>query len=122
MKRMLIIGLLFCSPLIIQAQQRGMKDMSAEDRAALQTERMTTSLELDSVVAVQVHRINLKYAQQMEEGRKEGMSRYDMMQMMQKSNKEKNKEMKAILTKDQYKKYMRQQQEMQSRMPQRMGQ
>jgi len=96
--------------------------MSAEDRAALQTERMTTSLELDSVVAVQVHRINLKYAQQMEEGRKEGMSRYDMMQMMQKSNKEKNKEMKAILTKDQYKKYMRQQQEMQSRMPQRMGQ
>jgi len=122
MKRMLIIGLLFCSPLIIQAQQRGMKDMSAEDRAALQTERMTTSLELDSVVAVQVHGINLKYAQQMEEGRKESMSRYDMMQMMQKSNKEKNKEMKAILTKDQYKKYMRQQQEMKRRMLQRMGQ
>ncbi|MFC2124200.1 hypothetical protein ACFLU5_05255 [Bacteroidota bacterium] len=104
MKTILLIGLLSCVSLFTYAQQENLRNMSAEDRARLQTERMTTTLELDSVLADLVNEINFRYSQQMEEGKKREMSRYDMMQMMQKSNKEKNKEMKAILTKYQYKK------------------
>jgi hypothetical protein len=82
---------------------------------------MTDFLELDSTVIGQVYDINLKYAKQVEDGRNENTSRYEMMKLLEKTNNAKNKEMKQVLTKDQYKKYMRAQQEMRNRMQQRMG-
>ena len=94
--------------------------MSPEERVRIQTDRTAELLELDSLTKNMVFDINLKYAKEFEAGRKEGTSRYEMMKQMDKLNNDKNKEMKVILTKDQYKKYMRQQQEMRQRMQQRM--
>jgi hypothetical protein len=82
---------------------------------------MTEFLELDSTTAEKVHAINLKYALKMEESRGQIESRFEMMQLMEKTNNAKNKEMKQVLAKDQYKKYIRQQQEQRQRMQQRMG-
>ena len=96
--------------------------MSVEERAIMQTEQMTANLELDTIMAKQVYDINLKYSKQLEESRQNTTSRYEMMKVMEKTNNARNKERKAILTKSQYKKYMRQQQEMQNKMQQRMGQ
>jgi hypothetical protein len=121
MKKTSVIIALMIFSLTSLAQRENMRNMSVEERAQMQTERMTTSLELDSTIIDQVHEINLKYAKQIEEGRGENISRFDMMKLMEKTNNAKNKELKAILTKDQYKKYMRQQQEMRNRMQEHMS-
>ena len=121
MKKIFAISVLMIISLTSFAQRENMRKMSVEERAQMQTERMSTSLELDSTAIDQVHEINLKYAKQMEEGRGENTSRFEMMKLMEKTNNAKNKELKTILTKEQYKKYMRQQQEMRNRMQERMG-
>ena len=122
MKNILLIGLLIGTSLITQAQQGNFRNMSVEERAKVQTEQMNANLELDTIVAVKVYDINLKYSQQLEESRQNTASRYEMMKVMEKTKNARKKERKAILTKSQYKKYMRQQQEMQNQRQQRMGQ
>jgi hypothetical protein len=121
MKKYLLVSIFMILSLSAFSQQRNLRNMSVEERAQFQTERMTDFLELDSTVIGQVYDINLKYAKQVEDGRNENTSRYEMMKLLEKTNNAKNKEMKQVLTKDQYKKYMRAQQEMRNRMQQRMG-
>jgi hypothetical protein len=102
------------------AQRNDFRDMPPEERVRIQTDRTADFLELDSLTKDKVFEINMKYAREFEAGRKEGVSRYEVMKQMDKLNASKNKEMKMVLTKDQYKKYLRQQQEMRNRMQQRM--
>lgn len=101
------------------AQRNDFRDMSPEKRVQIQTDRTADFLELDSLTKDKVFVINMKYAREFEAGRKEGASRYEVMKQMDKLSVSKNKEMKAVLTKDQYKKYLRQQQEMRNKMQQR---
>lgn len=120
MKKVILTGLLMSYILSAYAQRGDFRNMSVEERTKFQTDRMVTDLELDSAIIEQVYEVNFKYAKQMEEGRTEDMSRMDIMKLMEKTNKARNKEFKVILTKDQYKNYMRQQQERSERMQQRM--
>ena len=101
------------------AQRNDFRDMPPEKRVQIQTDRTADFLELDSLTKDKVFVINMKYAREFEAGRKEGASRYEVMKQMDKLSVSKNKEMKAVLTKDQYKKYLRQQQEMRNKMQQR---
>jgi hypothetical protein len=120
MKKIFITAALMIINLSVLAQRGNLQNMSVEERAQFQTTRMTKFLELDSSVIDKVHEINLKYAKQLETGRTENTSRYEMMKLMEKTNNSKNKEMKKVLTKHQYKKYMRAQQEMRNRIQERM--
>jgi hypothetical protein len=121
MKKTLLFGTFLIVSITVVAQRGNYQNMSAEERAKLQTNRMVESLELDSAIIDQAHEINLKYANQIEKARKPGASRYEMMQLMERTNNSRNKDFKKILTKDQYKKYMRQQQDIRNRMQERMG-
>ena len=120
MKQILTLLLLLMISSYSIAQRNDFRDMPPEERVQIQTDRTADFLELDSLTKDKVFEINMKYAREFEAGRKEGASRYEVMKQMDKLNVSKNKEMKAVLTKDQYKKYLRQQQEMRNRMQQRM--
>lgn len=121
MKKIFITTALMIINLSVFAQRGNYQNMSVEERAQFQTNRMEKSLELDSAIIDQVYEVNLKYALQMDEERKSGASRYELMTKMEKMNNSRNKDFKKIFTKEQYRKFMRQQQEMRNRMQERMG-
>ncbi|HMI60152.1 MAG TPA: hypothetical protein VK518_04570 [Puia sp.] len=78
---------------------------TAEGRASALTEKMKTDLSLTDAEYPQVQAINLKYAQKNEEIFKGSEGKFAKFKSLKSSQKEKNKEMKAVLDKDQYKKY-----------------
>lgn len=83
-----------------------------ESRAATLTERMKTQLSLtdDQVTAVQS--INVKYAQKNQEIWTGAGGRLAKFRDLKSSQKDKDKELKAVLDKDQYKKYEAMREEM----------
>ena len=80
-------------------------DKTAEGRAAALTEKMKTQLALTDDQYPQVQAINLKYAQKNQAIFAGTEGRMAKFRSLQSSQKDKSKEMKAILTKDQYKMY-----------------
>ncbi len=120
MKQILTLLLLLMISSYSIAQWNDFRHLPPEERVQIQTDRTADFLKLDSLTKDKVFEINMKYSREFEAGRKEGASRYEVMKQMDKLNASKNKEMKTVLTKDQYKKYLRQQQEMRNRMQQRM--
>lgn len=80
-------------------------DKSAEGKAAALTEKMKTQLALTDDQYPQVQAINLKYVQKNQAIFAGTEGRMAKFRSLQSSQKDKSKEMKAILTKDQYKKY-----------------
>jgi hypothetical protein len=120
MKRTFLIAAFTIYSLTVFAQRGNFQNMSAQERAQFQTNRMVAALEIDSALVDQVHDINLKYATQWEKERTPEASRYEMMAKMEKMNHARNKDFKKVLTKEQYRKFMRQQQEMRNRMQERM--
>jgi len=76
-----------------------------EARAAALTEKMKTRLTLTDDQVPQVQAINLKYAQKNQEIWTEGGGRFAKFRALKSSQKDKDKELKAVLDKDQYKKY-----------------
>lgn len=78
---------------------------TAEGRAAALTEKMKTELSLTDAQYPQVQAINLKYAQKNEQIFQGPGGRFAKFKSLKSSQKDKSKEMKAILTPDQYKKY-----------------
>lgn len=85
---------------------------TTEGRAAALTEKMKTELSLTDDQLPQVRAINLKYAQQNQQIWTGTGGRFAKFKALKSSQKDKNKEMKAVLDKDQYKKYETMQQEM----------
>ena|SRR6187402_2231674 len=77
----------------------------AVKRAMAFTERMRTELSLTDTQYPQVREINLKYAQKNEDIFKGSEGRFSKFKALKSSQKAKGKEMKAVLTSDQYKKY-----------------
>ncbi|OJV22629.1 MAG: hypothetical protein BGO21_05595 [Dyadobacter sp. 50-39] len=99
--------------------QRQLMDKPAEERAAFQTKRMTTSLKLDSAQALKVAGINLRYAQRMDpliQGNGTRMSKLKAVRTMQ---KEKEAELKQVLTREQFDQFKEQQQAMRDEIKER---
>jgi len=85
--------------------QKGNK-RSAEDIASRQTEWMVKELSLDKVQAEKISAINLNFTKQMFSVREKHMGDREAMQSeMKKYRKEKDTEMKKVLTEDQFKLY-----------------
>ncbi len=88
------------------AQPQGGWNRSPEEMANAQTERMKTDLALDEAQTEQVSALNLKYAQKQAAAREEAAGdREAMRATMGSLREEKNKELKAILTAEQYQKW-----------------
>jgi len=83
-----------------------------EGRAAELTRKMQTTLALTDDQVPQVQTINLKYAQKNQQIWSGADGRFAKVRALRSSQKDKDKEMKTILDKDQYKKYEEMQQQM----------
>lgn len=119
-KKMIMTGLfglmLFSHALMAQRQ---LMDKPAEERAAFQTKRMTASLKLDSAQALKVAGINLRYAQRMDpliQGSGTRMSKLKAVRTMQ---KEKEAELKQVLTREQFDQFKERQQAMRDEIKER---
>jgi|WetSurMetagenome_2_1015567.scaffolds.fasta_scaffold140873_3 periplasmic protein CpxP/Spy len=106
------IGLLLTAFLLavvlVKAQPGQGQQMSPEDRAKRQTEQLTTTLGLDKTQATKVEAIYLKYGKQQSElfqSMGQGGDREAMRTKMTEMRDSQNKEIKALLTKDQVEKY-----------------
>jgi hypothetical protein len=111
------IKLAFAAALIVlsigaKAQSAADSARTPEGRAAALTEKMRTQLPLTDDQVPQVQAINLKYAQKNQQIWAGGGGRFAKFRELKSSQKDKDKELKAILDKDQYKKYEAMQQEM----------
>jgi len=92
----------------------GHGNATPEDRAKRQTEMMKEGLSLTTVQEPKVSAINLKYAKKMEEVRKVADTA-EQRKSAEKINKQKEGELKNVLTADQFKLYIKQLEEMRAR-------
>lgn len=100
----------------LKAQVRDDLD-TPEARAKKLTDKMKDRLPLaDSVQYQSVYQVNLKYARKMKESLESAGSRMAKFQAMKTVQKEKNKEIKTILNKEQYKNYEQMMDEMKKQM------
>ncbi len=113
-----MIALMLISVTSIYAQGNGpgmgRGNASPEDRAKHLTEMMKESLSLTAAQEPKVSAINLKYAKKIEEVRKVADTAVQH-KSMQNLNKQKDGELKAVLTADQFKSYLKQVEEMKAR-------
>jgi len=107
------LGLLFLAVFVItavtQAQNRGPRDFDPKEMAKRQTEELTEVLDLNKDQQKKVLELNTESGEKMSAMRGEMMNgggdREAMREKMMKIREDQNKEMKKILTEDQYKKY-----------------
>lgn len=91
---------------LVQAEEAKWRDLSPGERAAHHTERMTEKLGLSSEQEAQVEAINLKYADKIAALRSESESeRKEKRKAIKALFEEKDKELKAVLTEEQYQQY-----------------
>jgi hypothetical protein len=93
---------------------QGKGNASPEDRAKRQTEMMKENLSLTAVQEPKVSSINLKYAKKMEDVRKITDTAVQR-KTFQNLNKQKEGELKVVLTPDQFRSYLKQVEEMKAR-------
>lgn len=96
-----------------------MDDATPEEKAEMATEKQKEKLSLDSNQEKQMYEINLKYIKEMEEIQAGGRSRSTMVKLKDMSDR-RDKEVKGILGKDQYKEYTKMQEERREEMKKRM--
>jgi hypothetical protein len=90
-----------------------------EERARILTEKMKTELSLTDEQVPKVEAINLKYAKKNSEVRDGGGGRLAKLKSLKASQEEKDKEMKGVLTEEQYKKYREMVEEMEKKVRER---
>ncbi len=82
---------------------QGRMQMSAKEMAKKQTDWMKGFLDLTKEQLTQIEKINLKYAEKLQAQRQSAMGNRDTMQsLMTKLTREKDEELKKVLTEDQY--------------------
>jgi protein CpxP len=110
MKKLMIIALLASMTVAAQAQEKDRK--TPQERAKLRTEHMTKELELSPEQQAKVEAINLKYADRVEavraEREAERTAKREAAEAMHAAH---DAEMKAVLTADQYTKWVAKKQE-----------
>jgi len=107
------------SQLVIAQHGSAMQDKTPQERAKFQTAIMKSKLGLDSVQLEQVEAINLKYALKNEPVIKSDDSKFSKFKQLKSSQKEKEAELKKILTADQFKQYQAFQDEMKAQLKER---
>lgn len=109
--------MLVFSFVIMQASaQKDSTTHSPEARAKSVTDKMKTELTLSDDQYSKVYDINLKYAQKNKEALKAEGTRMSKLKAVKAENAEKNKEIKAVLTEEQFTKYKSMQKEMKADM------
>lgn len=109
------LSILSTSALFAQKQgPGGYGKATPEERAKRQTEMMKENLSLTPAQEPKVSAINLKYAKKMEDVRKIADTAVQR-KTFQNLNKQKDGELKAVLTADQFKSYLKQVEEMKAR-------
>jgi hypothetical protein len=103
-----LVGLMLLSNELLA--QRQLMDKPAQERAATQTQRMTTSLKLDSIQACKVAQINLTYAQRMDPVMQGNASKISKLKAVRTMQKEKEAELKQVLSREQFEQFKKQQQ------------
>ncbi len=88
-----------------------LRDLSLEERVEKQTEMQAEKLKLDEEQQEAMHDINLKYARKLEDLRGEGRS-FRTMRKLKSLRSDKEKEVREVLTDEQYKEYQALQEEM----------
>jgi hypothetical protein len=88
---------------------------TAESRARTLTDKMKTDLALTDEQYPKVQAINLRYAQKNEAIFQGTGGRFAKFRSLKSSQKDKSKEMKAVLTSEQYKKYEQMVEEMKNK-------
>jgi protein CpxP len=108
--------LLSATTLVAQNQKsgKGHGSPTPEERAKRQTEKMKESLKLTSVQEPKVSAINLKYANKMEDVRKMSDTAAQR-KSTQALNKQKEGELKTVLTAEQFKLYLKQVEELKAK-------
>lgn len=118
-KLSLVLLTLVAFTVVTVAQNRSQRDFDPKERAKRQTEELTKELDLNKDQQKKVLEMNEKYSEKMsamfEDMRSGGGDREAMREKMGKLRDEQNKEMKKILTEDQYKKYEKYLEERRSR-------
>lgn len=113
-----LISIMLISATSLYSQEKhdggGKSKATPEQRATRLTERMKESLTLSAAQEPKVAAINLKYAKKMEDVRK--ISDTAVQRKTVKSlNDQKNGELKAVLTAEQYKSYLKQVEDLKAR-------
>jgi hypothetical protein len=114
MKKLAVFALIvFLGTSMSMAQNRGgQRDFNPEDMAKRQTEELKEALGLDKAQEKKVYAINLKAGNEMKEIRDNaGGDRDVMREKMTKVRDDSNKELKKVLSEDQWKKYEKYQEE-----------
>ncbi|MDR2382583.1 MAG: DUF4890 domain-containing protein [Prevotellaceae bacterium] len=103
---LLVLMCLFSGMIYAQDRGQGGQRLTVEERVKAQTDRMKKDFELTDVQYDSVQKINLKYAKKAEEARKNNRENTEQnREIFRKNQEEQSKELKAILTETQYKKY-----------------
>lgn len=101
----LLICLFAIRPAMAQDKASMLKNTTPEQRAQFQTNMMKAKLQLDSVQSTKVQAINLEYAKKLAPVLEDGGGRFAKLRKLKTIQDDKNKDLKAVLTKDQYKQY-----------------
>jgi Spy/CpxP family protein refolding chaperone len=113
-----LIALIFITTSSIFAQQQGKGggygNATPEERAKRQTEMMKEKLSLTPAQEPKVSAINLKYAKKMEEVRKI-TDTAAQRKTFDNLNRQKDGELKVVLTPEQFKSYLKQMEELKAR-------
>lgn len=97
-----------------------LKDKTPEQRAQVQTNLMKLKLKLDSPQVMKVQAINFKYAEKMEPVLKGEGGRMAKFKEAKSIAKDKDADLKKVLTDEQYKVYQAFESEMKSKLKERM--
>ena len=118
----LMLGLLFSNLIYAQRENfRNRQRLSVEERAKIQTTLMTDSLGLNEDQVVLVDEINLKYAKEREGLITNGdLTREERMFDLETQEIKREKELKKILDKDQFKKMKELEEQRRAKMRERM--
>jgi len=115
----LLLAIVVMASVNTNAQQKA--PATPEERANKVTEWMKANLQLTEAQVSQVQDINLKYANKMQ-GLKDNttLARRQKLQVLQDNDKAKDKELKNVLTDDQYKTYQSKKEEIKKQVKQKM--
>jgi Spy/CpxP family protein refolding chaperone len=106
-----LIAALFLSFAGAVSAQKDSTAHSPETRARKMTDKMKTELTLTDDQYKQVYDINLKYGQKNQDALKGDGSKLEKAKALKTENQGKNKELKAVLTPEQFEKYKEMQKE-----------
>lgn len=102
--------------------QRGRTNMSLEERAEKQTERMTKQLGLSDAQSAKVQELNLKYGEKIKEVRDNADGDREAMRAnLETLQTERNAELKTLLTEAQYASHLKTEAERRQRFSERRG-